>query len=137
MPRFASLASFFTLDGSGPYVGRVIVSEDAMYFVASLAPMKFASLFAAHLSEKLTGETEPFRRPVTDLPPIIRNDEDWPLTTDTGFVCEFKRELLCDFRCSFFGNLEVSTPDHFAVMRLGFFPSFLAMKQLREYGWGL
>lgn len=135
MSNFETISNFFHIDGVGLYVGRVIASRDEVYLAAGLAPFNLRSLFSGSLVKQLSGNQGPLNVPLSELPEAVIRDPSWPINSTDGFVCVLKRDSLSDIRCSFLGNLRLSTSEHTAIIQSGLIKRFAMLRILRRFGW--
>lgn len=137
MPRFQTISHLFTVDGSGPYLGQAIASDEAIYLVTELEPLNLTSLFTGRIMQKLTGDSGPFLMRLSDLPEAVTGDSTWPVETKDGFVCVFDRQSISKIRCALSGKIRITNQNQTAVMKTGVIRRFLVLRTLREFGWNV
>lgn len=135
MPRFETISNFFTVDGSGLYIGRAVVSEEALYLVAGLAPLSITSLFSGGIGKQIKDAGGPLQVPLSALPVDVISDPTWPIASNEGFACIISRESIRSMHCSLAGNLRLSNAEHTAVIRSGVVKRFTVLRILRRLGW--
>ena len=135
MPKFATISNFFTIDGGGLYLGQAIISEQALYLAAALAPFTPVSLLTGGLGQNVSGRTGPLTVRLSELPQNVIGDPEWPVKTTDGYVYLLARESLTDIRCSLFGMLRLSNSEHSVAIRSGIIKRFAVLRTLRQFGW--
>jgi len=135
MSRFHPVGQFFYVDGTGPYVGLAVASNDAFYVASGLEPFSFQSLFRGRIGKPLAGESGPFQQKLADLPDSVTQDSSWPIQTTAGFVCVLPRDSISEIRCSWTGGVRIVSPEHSICVLTGPLRRFPILRSLRQLGW--
>ena len=88
--RFQLIATIFSFNGRGPFGGNVVISDSAIYLVATSPPITMTSLLTGRLFGPCQ-DKDLFPIALSELDASIVEDPSWPASREDALVRVFRR----------------------------------------------